>query len=276
MKKRMTDSDIWDDPWYRKLPPVYKLLWNFLCNKCDIAGVWKTDFEMAGFCIGESISEKAALELFNSDKVRVVEIPGDRWFITGFIDFQYGGIDNLSPDSRPHRAVKEIVEKLGLEEVLKGLSNPYQRAKDKDKDQDKDSHKEGSGEKKTPAPTFTLPEWIPNDVWSAYVEMRKKKRAPLTPKAVELTIEKLARFKAEGHDPVEIINRSIMHSWTGVFAPDGGRASPSRPSQVHPLSHEVVSKKNFKEGAPANWFDPPPRKEPAKFEEEFTGGEDGK
>jgi hypothetical protein len=61
------------------------------------------------------------------------------------------------------------------------------------------------------------PDGIPIRTWAAFVEMRRKIGRPLTEHAVDLVFRKLAALKAMGNDPVEVLEQSIMHSWTGLF-----------------------------------------------------------
>lgn len=68
---------------------------------------------------------------------------------------------------------------------------------------------------------FALPDWIPQATWDAFVEMRKKIKAPLTDHAMTLTVKELSDWRAEGHDPVAILNHSISKSWRGLYKPDG-------------------------------------------------------
>jgi len=75
MAKRFTASDKWEDEWFRQLPETSKLFWLFLLDRCDIAGVWKTDYGLASFCIGKTIDKsiltafKDRVEPFNSNKL---------------------------------------------------------------------------------------------------------------------------------------------------------------------------------------------------------------
>ena len=115
MSKRFCDSNIWDDAWYRKLPGRYKLLWNYICNKCDYAGIWKVDIETATYYIGSPLNLEEALNLFNTLKERLIVLDnGSKWFIKDFIKFQYGhlGTNHLS------LKIKSMLES-------EGLPNPY-------------------------------------------------------------------------------------------------------------------------------------------------------
>lgn len=57
-----------------------------------------------------------------------------------------------------------------------------------------------------------------SDAFSAFVEMRKKIKKPLTDYAIELSIKKLEGF-APGDYPTQIaiLNQSIEHCWQGLF-----------------------------------------------------------
>ena len=56
MAKRFIDTKIWDKAWFRKLSTKNKLVWIYLLGKCDHAGIWDADWELAEFIIGETIT----------------------------------------------------------------------------------------------------------------------------------------------------------------------------------------------------------------------------
>jgi hypothetical protein len=66
-----------------------------------------------------------------------------------------------------------------------------------------------------------IPDWISTDAWNGFVEHRKKIKAPLTDRAISLTINKLEGFKKSGQDPSAILNQSVEMGWKGIF-PIGG------------------------------------------------------
>lgn len=78
--------------------------------------------------------------------------------------------------------------------------------------------REEKKEKTTPA-AFVPPDWIPAETWTAYLAVRKTKRAGQEPSALALIVKDLAKFQAAGHDPVEVLEASIKSSWVGVFEP---------------------------------------------------------
>ena len=63
-----------------------------------------------------------------------------------------------------------------------------------------------------------IPDWVPVGPWNAYLEMRKAKKAPATPGAIAKTISDLSKYRDEGHDPGEVLMRSVQRAWVGVFA----------------------------------------------------------
>jgi hypothetical protein len=60
-------------------------------------------------------------------------------------------------------------------------------------------------------------DWIEPDSWAAFVEMRRKIKAPLTPYAEKLILRELCKLKAAGNDPQACLDQSIMNSWRDVF-----------------------------------------------------------
>jgi hypothetical protein len=70
---------------------------------------------------------------------------------------------------------------------------------------------------RVPARETTLPDWLPADVWKDFIDFRKKIKAPLTDRACELIIDKLSKLRAEGYDPTDVLNQSIVCGWKGVF-----------------------------------------------------------
>lgn len=111
MGKRFTDTDIWKQRWFRILKPSYKELWRYLCENCNMAGVWEIDIEQASFSINENIDFEDFLNVINSDKYRIHLLPKNKLWITGFVEFQQG---TLSEDCRPHKVIIELLKSENL------------------------------------------------------------------------------------------------------------------------------------------------------------------
>jgi len=59
----------------------------------------------------------------------------------------------------------------------------------------------------------------------AFVEMRRKVKAPLTEHALSLLLRKLDGLGRSDAEKVEIVNQSVMNSWKGFFALKKGGGS---------------------------------------------------
>lgn len=77
----------------------------------------------------------------------------------------------------------------------------------------------------------TLPDWLPREEWEGFVEMRKKAKSPLTPRAINLAISELEKLRAQGQDPGAVLNQTVMNGWKGLFPVKQG-SSPSKPSSM--------------------------------------------
>lgn len=69
---------------------------------------------------------------------------------------------------------------------------------------------------------------VPPDLWADFRKHRIKLKAPMTERAEKLILKDLEKFHALGHDPTEVLERSIMKGWKGVFAPDNGGRNDQR------------------------------------------------
>ena len=64
-----------------------------------------------------------------------------------------------------------------------------------------------------------LPEWLPPATWDAFLQMRRKIKAPTTPYAEVLIIRELNKLRGQGHDPTLVLEQSIKLDYKGVFPP---------------------------------------------------------
>lgn len=152
MAKRFTDTDKWRKKFVRGLKASHKLLWFYILDDCDHAGIWHTDFEVASIRIGCPIDEAEALLVFNEHIIIFDE--GEKWFIPTFIDFQYGTLKTTN------RATASVIDKLLKYNLINKDLKIYgygatmhhdstlQGVKDKDKDKKKDKDKDKDIEKR--------------------------------------------------------------------------------------------------------------------------------
>lgn len=118
MAKRFTDSEKWRDPWFTELAPEMKLLWLYLLDNCDHAGIWKVNRKLAEFEMGvhppwgegpQSVPPPLAGRVFQR---------GDYWFIPKFLLFQYGRALNRGDAAK---SSLDRVLQLGFNEIIKTL-----------------------------------------------------------------------------------------------------------------------------------------------------------
>ena len=136
MAKRFTDTEKWKKKFIRGLNAPYKLLWFYILDDCDHAGIWHTDFEVASIRIGSNIDSLDA-ELFFKDQIISFD-DNEKWFIPSFIRFQYG---ELNENNRAHNSVIQILKRYDLLKYIndenKHHTSTLKDAKDKDKEKDK-------------------------------------------------------------------------------------------------------------------------------------------
>lgn len=146
--KRFTETSKWEDPWFRKLKPKFKTLFLLICDKCDSAGVWNVDLELAETFIGEKLDVSQAVTVLDG---RIVDLGDGKWLIPQFIPFQYG---ELTEHCKPHRPILKLVEAHGLVKDGKGyrkgietLPGKSERGADlfKEKEKEKEKEKDSSG-----------------------------------------------------------------------------------------------------------------------------------
>jgi len=89
MANRYRDTTIWNEDWYCNLGGEYMLLWDYICDNCDNAGVWKPNkigFERS---TGLKVNLDSFLKKVNGDKKRIIALENGRWFLPGFIKYQW-------------------------------------------------------------------------------------------------------------------------------------------------------------------------------------------
>ena len=161
MSKRFTATEKWDKPWFRKLAPRLKCLWQFLCDRCDQAGVIEIDWELASFQVGEDVS---ADDLAAFDGKIVTLKDGKLWLKT-FIEFQYG---NLSETCPAHKPVFRAIEKHSL---LIGYQYPIGRLQEEE--EEKEEEKEEETEKEERPKTASRSPQQSDDAWLSSLETDK-------------------------------------------------------------------------------------------------------
>lgn len=219
MAKRFTDSEKWNKRFIRGLKPVYKLLWLFICDECNHAGIWEVDMESAQLKIGGKISEADAIKFFGS-KIVVID-RGLKWFIPSFIEFQYV---ELSEKNRAHDKVIFLLRRYGLLDDKNNVNKPlWGVAKapmdmEEEEAMEEEEVKEEEEEAKQLVFPFTSEEFIQTwDLWNEYrkAEHKLKFKSTHSEQAALYQLSKLS----SGDELLakDIIIQSMARSWQGLF-----------------------------------------------------------
>lgn len=109
-----------------------------------------------------------------------------------------------------------------------------------------------------PSAALSPADWIPADAWQDFVDHRKAKRAPMTPKSVKLIVAKLAEYRQQGVPPKTVLEYAIEQGHTGLYyKPARGPVANSNGHEQEPAAKswgEVHAA--LRAGrAPAQWCD---------------------
>ena len=80
------------------------------------------------------------------------------------------------------------------------------------------------------------------EVWKKFKDMRKKIKKPMTEYAEELLINKLNKLSINEQTQIEILNQSIMNSWTTVWPLKGGTNGQFTKTHESPKGEPGVDK----------------------------------
>jgi hypothetical protein len=147
MAKRFTDTNKWNDEWYLDLPNDYKIVWQYLLDTCDHAGIYKRNIKQLNFSCGTNLTEEDLLKVFQK---RLTVVADDKWIINKFCSFQYG--ENFL-NNKPNKAIMSAIEILNNLDLIKDngkglltlsipLSKGYLTPKDKDQDKAQDKNRD--------------------------------------------------------------------------------------------------------------------------------------
>lgn len=151
-------------------------------------------------------------------------------------------IDNPAPTTEPLQsdyvaATAEVEVKVQVQDKVQ-VQEPRAHAREAGAR----ASRTGKNPKKTREPTWDpanipLPDNISPDVWRDFVDDRKARKRPLTPRAVELTLADLAKTPL---DADEMLRTSIKRGWTGVFPLDKPRDGPPRSSSAGAAAWDAI------------------------------------
>lgn len=223
--KRFTETDKWKDPWFRKLSPRLKCLWQYVCDYCCPAGTFDLDWELASFIIGEPVSEKD-LEFFED---RITRLPNGKHLIVKFIVFQYG---TLSKDCPAHVRIFKALD-------THSIPYPYPSSRVVDTLEDKKGKEEDrkggivkggeikESQKELPPHLNTARMQNKWTVWQTHRRGLKKPKNWLL--LFNEQVEWLTKF--DEATAFEILSASIRNGYTGLFEPKDYGKRTSTPKE---------------------------------------------
>lgn len=160
---RLTETEKWNDKWFRGLSPKHKCLWLYLLDRANHVGIWEPDWEDATFRIGDDISES---DLEPDFKERVVKRDDGNLFIPKLLPFQN---KKLSYDSPAHQHIFVLLKKYGLKIPVPTVGKPHTELTNNGAEPPEPAF-ESSEPPRTPLKSETLDAF--NQFWKAYPKKR--------------------------------------------------------------------------------------------------------
>ena len=108
MAKRFTDTTKWNEDWFLDLSISNKLFWIYICDNVDHAGIFKPNKRLFELLVGDKVNIKDFLNIINGEKERIKILENGRWYLTKFIEFQYGS--KLNPNNRVHKSILKLLD----------------------------------------------------------------------------------------------------------------------------------------------------------------------
>lgn len=119
MAKRFSDSEKWNDVWFTELTNDQKIIWIYLLDNCDNAGIFKLNMKLINFNCSTNISVEEFIFIY---KERITQINKESWLINKFCTYQYGS-DFLIKTG--NKAVQSAIKKLMEVNVVQLINNNY-------------------------------------------------------------------------------------------------------------------------------------------------------
>lgn len=218
MSSRFTETEKWGDIWFRKLNPSEKLLFLYICDKCDLAGFWEVDLELAAYFTGIKSSQiLGAYEGLN----RAYIAQGGFIWMRNVIRHQRNL--QLNPKNNAHKHILSLLNSHPefeidfIEEINKsnnrgslGALKPPCKGNSISKG---NGNSKGKEEKSIFPETLDTPDF--QKAWDEWQKYRIQKRNKLTPLTVTKQLNLLSGYPVE--TAIATIERSIEKGWAGLF-----------------------------------------------------------
>ena len=159
----------------------------------------------------------------------------------------FDGLETLSlPEFDTHNgqsAKRRAEDQKRKKNSRKSVRNLSAEDADKQRTREEKSREEKKEQKKTPSATPTampeVPDWVPAEAWVGFVDMRRRERHALTPRAAKLVLAELGRLRDAGADPGAVLDQSTRQGWRDVFPLREQKLRAVGGSGYQPLPGEV-------------------------------------
>jgi hypothetical protein len=108
MAKRFTDTEKWKDDWYLSLSNDYRIIWQWLLDNCNHAGICKPSINLMNMMCNTNIDDETLILAMSGRVLKINNI----WFIPKFLKFQYGTLNSKKP------AVISVVNELKKNKLI--------------------------------------------------------------------------------------------------------------------------------------------------------------
>lgn len=143
----------------------------------------------------------------------------DAMMAVGWLDEKYGsGLALPRFDTHNGQSAKRRAQDADRKrEIRKTSASEADKKRTREEKRREDISVTDVTDKKQARASLALPDWLPSEQWAGFVEMRKRIKAPLTDRAITLTIGELEKLRAQGQDPGAVLDQSVANGWKGVF-----------------------------------------------------------
>ena len=100
MSKRLTDTKKWRKDWFVNLSVPEKLLWIYVTDNCDHAGICDFSEKIFSFELGFKVTKESLSKILIK---KIIWLEYNKFYIVGFTDFQQ--CKELKPQNRVHASI---------------------------------------------------------------------------------------------------------------------------------------------------------------------------
>lgn len=216
----------WQDPKFTQLTPEEKLMYKYIWESSDIAGIHQVHRAIMSTCLGLEISDKMIQSLI--DKVEdFVLLDGDRIWISSFIRYQQAETKESLTKSPPHKSAVRHLVKAGIFQDAVGLdpelfkhyvsdslplANSYSNSQSK-------SSISSSGNRSSHSPiqstseSATTPYNYAVEIASEYFSVSKNEAHPLVQEINKIILELKGRNIPNPDEYLEFIIKELVEKW---------------------------------------------------------------